>query len=205
MATPQISGTAVAVATAGAVLIYAGFRGQSPLQSLREIASGRLTALPVGSAGLDDQLSAAIATGSSAGIVSSGVFGVGASAAAAAQIGLIVSAAQRNSGDRYSIAKRWQPGYSDCSSFVGKALRAAGIEPPGASVTGSYLAWSKARKVARADVRAGDIIVNATHVILATSNTDGIGQQNSRDNVKTGKIENLMWGTGSFVCLRITG
>lgn len=198
-ATPQISGTAVAVATAGAVLIYAGFRGLNPLQALREVASGRPTGLPVTSAGLDDQA----AVPSSGGIVAAATSGVGAAAATAARGGLIVRAALANAGDRYSIAKRWQPGYSDCSSFVGKALRATGITPPGASVTGSYLAWGGARKVARADVAAGDLIGNATHIIIATSNTDGIGQQNSRDNVRQGKIESLMWGTGSFVCMRV--
>jgi cell wall-associated NlpC family hydrolase len=196
-ATPQISGTAVAVATAGAVLIYAGFRGLNPLQALREVASGRLTPLPAGSAGLDTSPGAATPTGSSSG--GGGLVGVTAIIGAR-----LVAEAQKNIRDRYSIPNRWQPGYSDCSSFVGKALKQMGIKPPGASVTGSYMAWSGARKVARADVIAGDLCCNLTHVIIATSNTDGIGQQNSRDNVKTGKIESLMFGTGSFTCLRIT-
>jgi cell wall-associated NlpC family hydrolase len=195
--TPQISGTAVAVATAGAVLIYAGFRGLNPLQAVREVASGRLSPLPETSAGLDT--SAAAPTG----IVSAATSGVGAAATQSVVGGRLVAEAMKNAGDRYSMLRRWSPGYSDCSSFVGKALRQMGITPPAASVTGSYLAWGGARKIDRSSVAIGDLIVNTNHMIIATSNTDGIGQQNSRDNVKTGKIESLMWGTGTFTCLRI--
>jgi hypothetical protein len=114
-----------------------------------------------------------------------------------------VDAVQQFAGDHYSQARRWDTGYSDCSSFVGKGLRSIGITPPGASVTGSYLTWGQLRTVPRSEVGAGDLCVNAGHMIVATSNSDGIGQQNSRSNVRRGPIESLM--PGPFTCLRYVG
>ena len=40
MASGGVSGSAVAVATLGGVLIYAGFRGVTPLQALRDATGG---------------------------------------------------------------------------------------------------------------------------------------------------------------------
>ena len=43
----------------------------------------------------------------------------------------------------------------------------------------------------------------AKHIIIATGGGQAIGQQNPNQNVQRGTIENLMWGTGPFVCLRL--
>lgn len=184
----EISGTAVAVAIGGAVLIYAGLRGSTPLQALRDVTSGRPPAVRTGTADLDPSLERA-------GHLSGRALG-GPGAR-------LVAAAEQFTGDRYSQVRRWQVGWSDCSSFVGKSLKAVGITPPGASICVNYLTWRGARKVARSEVTTGDLIVNAAHMVLATSNTHAVGQQNPRDNVQRDKIESLMWGTGPFVCLRV--
>lgn len=185
----EIPGLAVAVATAGAVMVYAGLRGTSVVQALRDVVSGAPPAVPTRSAGLDD-------TAAPQGVVSSGPVIIGAR---------LVAEAMKNKGDRYSQARRWEPGYSDCSSFVGKALKQMGLTPPGASITWNYLAWSDAFKVDRSKVVAGDLAVNATHMVLITSATHAIGQQNPSVNVQEDTIEHLMAGTGSFVCLRLRG
>lgn len=186
----EIPGTAVAVAVAGGVLIYAGFRGITPLQALRDIASGRPPAVAATNAGLDTATgTSTIATDAVPGAIG-GALGF-----------MLVNAAQRHAGEKYSQIRRWQDGYSDCSSFVGKALRDIGIAPPGMSLCVNYLAWSRLMRVSRAQLAAGDMCVTPTHMILATGNNSAIGQQNQRDNVRTGTPEQLIGNT--FSCLRL--
>lgn len=187
----QISGVHVALAVGGIVFVYAGLRDTNPLAALRDITSGKPPAVEPTSAGLT------VGAGGG-GIVGSAVPGAIAGAGAYA----LISAAQKHAGERYSQSMRWQPGYSDCSSFVGKSFRDIGITPPGVSVAASYLTWSKLHRIDRAQLAAGDLCANTGHIILATGHDSAIGQQNSRDNVQTGRPENLMWGTGTFVCLR---
>lgn len=178
-----ISGVAVAIAAAGALVAYAGFRGVSPLDALRDLGHGRVPKVPHRSANLDPGLSAG--------------------RAAADLIGTsgIVRAALQYKGDQYSQARRWQDGYSDCSSFVGKALKAVGIDPPPGSTTAGYYLSDRWMTIPLDQARAGDIVVSATaatigaHMVLVTGPGQAIGQQNSRDDVETGSIKNLMAGT----------
>lgn len=190
MASGGISGTAVAVATGGAVLIYAGFRGVNPAQALRDVASGKAPAVEATSAGLT--------AGGGAGVIPAGYVpgsGVG---------GRLVQAAMQHRSEKYSQARRWQPGFSDCSSFVGKALKDIGITPPGASVTGSYLVWRGARTVPRSQIREGDLLVSGGHIVIAMSGGQAIGQQNGRQNVQIGPISSLMSGQPGWIARRIT-
>src|SRR3954466_6928653 len=116
-----LSGTAVATAALGAVMVYAGMRGVSPIAALRDVAGGHpapvvghpLTLTPT------DPSTPTTGSGSVGGIPASLSTSSRATAGA-------VGAAARYSGDVYSQAKRTQPGYSDCSSFVDKALTDAG-------------------------------------------------------------------------------
>ncbi|MEU9048378.1 hypothetical protein AB0D63_43320 [Kitasatospora sp. NPDC048343] len=209
MASGGISGTAVAMVTAGSFLVYVGLSNLTPLDALREISKGKLpkpapkdTKKP-GAA----QSAAKIlydTTGSSSGSAGTGGGIVPAVAIGSGPLPQLVAAAQRHAGEKYSQSQRWDPNFSDCSSFVGKSLKDIGIDPPGASVTTSYLAWSALSKIDRSQVGAGDLIVNTGHIIIAMDNATGIGQQNSRRNVQTGRIEDLMSGLG-FTCLRYTG
>lgn len=196
MAGPPISGTAVGVITAGVVLVYAGFRGLNPLAALRDLTSGRPTPIADTAADLD--------TG---GIASSGVNPAiaGATGAAANATGfgaMLVRAAQAHANEKYSQTRRWQVGYSDCSSFVGKSLRDIGIAPPGMSLAANYVTWSKLAKIPRSQLGVGDLCANINHVIIATGNNSAIGQENPALNVQRGTPENLMSGSGAFICLR---
>src|SRR5688572_4117385 len=113
-----ISGVGLAIATFGGLLVYAGFKGTNPVEALRDIASGT----PSGITPRNDGLQAAASSYRPGGAVS-GTSGAGAGNA-------LVDAARTYASDRYSQARRWQEGYSDCSSFVGKALKIIGITPP---------------------------------------------------------------------------
>lgn len=194
MATQGISGVGLAVATAGGLLVYAGFRNINPIAALREIASGNPQAIQSSTANLAGIFDSGGAT--------SGLVPLPGDATAANSSSPLVRAAYSFRGDKYSQAKRWQNGYSDCSSFVGKSLKKIGITPPGGSVTGSYLASPSWTKISRTDARAGDIAVNTSHMAIFSSNVNGIGQQNSRRNVQMDTMANLMSGTGSYTCLR---
>lgn len=186
----SISGVAVALAGAGALLLYAGLRGVPPIEALRSIASGK--APPKVESKVPP-----LTTGSGGGGPSSPDPGPGTTGSA------LVAAAYKHRTEKYSQPKRWQVGYSDCSSFVGKALKDIGIKPPGVSVVGSYFSpigthWKGIHRIDAAQVGAGDLVIAVgAHMIIATGNATGIGQQNRRRNVQTGPIKSLMAGTGS--------
>jgi hypothetical protein len=108
--------------------------------------------------------------------------------------GKVVAAAQSYRNDRYSQARRWQAGWSDCSSFVGKALKKAGIKPPGSSQVHSYWMSKQWPKIPASQVQAGDIAHTLGHMVLMTGKTSGIGQQRPGVNVKSGSI-NSLFGT----------
>lgn len=197
MASGGISGVAVALATAGGVLLYAGFQGLSPVLALKDITSGKTKALePSGVSFTNDPTS----LGRGSGAVPAGWAGGGSEIGAR-----LVAAAMRHRHERYSQARRWQAGYSDCSSFVGKALKDVGITPPGGSVTGSYLTWSALRTVPRAEIQTGDILCGSGHVAIAIDGARAIGQQSSRTNVKVDTIANIMFGQPSWVPRRYVG
>src|SRR5688572_7737792 len=183
-----ISGVAVVLATAGGVLLYAGFQGVDPLTALKDITSGKTKALEPTQVSFTNDPSN---LGQGGGVVQIGLGGGGSEVG-----GRIAAATQRHKHEKYSQARRWQAGYSDCSSFVGKCLKDAGITPPGGSVTGSYLTWSKLKTIDRSQIQAGDLLCGGGHIAIALSPTTAIGQQNGRQNVRTDSIRNIMWGQG---------
>lgn len=197
MASGGISGVAVALATAGGVLLYAGFQGLNPIEALKDITSGKARALEPSSVTFTNDPTN---LGQGGGIVAADWTG-----SASGLGGRIVQAAQAHRTEKYSQARRWQPGYSDCSSFVGKTLKDVGITPPGGSVTGSYRTWSKLKTVPREQIQAGDLLCGTGHIAIALSPTMAIGQQNTRQNVRVDSIENIMWGQVGWVPRRYVG
>ena len=188
-----INGVGLAIATMGGLLVYAGFRGTNPVEALRDVASGTPTGVTSTNAGLQ------------AAAASYGGAGGGTSAPAEGSASGLVTAARKNSGDLYSQPKRWQPGYSDCSSFVGKAFKAIGIKPPGASTTASYLTSSRFQKIPQASARAGDLAVTTSHMAIFTGPDTAIGQQNRKRNVVEGDIADVMYPNKAFTVLRYKG
>lgn len=172
-----ISGVAVAVASFGAVLVYAGFRGVSPLHALRDVAGGHpppatgkptspIITSPTSSSGLTDARRAAV-----------------------------VAASSKYVNDQYSQLQRRQVGYSDCSSFVDKCLKDAGIQPPGDpwANTANYRASGDWPTVDAAQVDVGDIAISISHMVLiiAKGGASGIGQERPFVNVQTGDMRKL--------------
>lgn len=198
-----VPGIAVGMAGAAALLVYAGVRGSNPLEALREVATGRPK-------GLAEQAAArqALYDGVGTGGSSTGGGGVAQASLSGQSISgphpEFVTAAGHFAHDVYSQARRWEEGFSDCSSFAGKALKRVGITPPGASVTSSYLTWRKLRPIPRSQIGAGDFLVSPGHMAIAINNTTAIGQQRAGVNVKVGPIGQIMWGQ-SWVALRYTG
>src|SRR5688572_11803707 len=106
---------------------------QNPLKALREVASGKPMSVR-NESGVDPAAFASTSgvTGGTAQIdYSDAVEGGG--------LPSLRRAVERYAGDKYSQPKRWQSGYSDCSSFVGKGLKLIGVKPPGNSTTTTYL------------------------------------------------------------------
>lgn len=202
MAGGGVPGIAVGMAGAAALLIYAGFQGTDPLSALRAVATGKPKGL-ADRAAMHEALYEGIGAGTGdagGGITSASLSGVSVSGPHPE----FVTAAGHHANDIYSGLKRWQPGYSDCSSFAGKALKDCGITPPGASTTTSFLAWRKLKPVARGEIGAGDFLVSSGHMSIAINNAQAIGQQKEGRNVQVGAISQIMWGQ-SWVALRYTG
>lgn len=188
MAGNGISGLAVAVATAGGLLMYAGFRGTSPVQALREISTGKNLALPTGRL----VTLSGVGAGSAGATGSSGALG-----------GAVAATAQKYRADKYSMLRRTQPGWSDCSSFCDKILVDLGIDPPVKwAATANFRAASTWERVELKDTQPGDVAINSHHMVMITApgGTAAIGQQNPRVNVRTGTVQNLM--SNDFYCLR---
>lgn len=194
MASGGISGVAVALATAGGVLLYAGFQDLNPLQALKDITAGKTKGLKPSTVSFTNDPT------SLGGAVTADWTGAGAGLG-----GRIVAAAMTHRAEKYSQARRWATGYSDCSSFVGKALKDIGITPPGASVTGSYQVWRQLRTVSRDAIQPGDLLCGPGHIAIALSSTQAIGQQNTRHNVKVDDIDAIMWGQPSWAARRYVG
>lgn len=215
MATKGISGLAVAMATVGGFLMYVGIRDVSFQDALREVVKGKVQPIESKTGSTSQTAASFIGKSTSAsqlglapnddGEDSSGGVAEAGYKTSGGGLPSLVNAVYAYKGDKYSQSKRWQSGYSDCSSFVGKGLKKLGITPPGASTTYSYLGSSQWKKISRSQAGAGDLACNSGHVAIFINNSQGIGQQNSRSNVKMDSMSNLMSGTGSFVCLRYAG
>lgn len=186
-----IPASTVLLVTAGGVLAYAGFSNRNPLEALKDLATGKPTAIR-------NEGSYGTAAGSVlGGVITDVISGQG--------IPALPHAVMRYRNDKYSQLKRNQPGYSDCSSFVGKGLRDLGVKPPGPSTTSAYLASKDWKRIPSADAQAGDIAVSLNHMVVYATTTIGVGQQNPRSNVKRGPVKDLMFGNTPYVTLRYVG
>lgn len=186
-----ISGLAVAFAAAGGILVYAGFKGTSPIGALREVSGGSPT-------GVDDK-----STDLGSFQVGEAMGGV---AAGAAQSGAVAVIASKYAGDKYSQARRTQVGYSDCSSFCDKILTDMGIPTPVKwAATANYRMSPEWKNIPLSQTQPGDIAINGHHMVMITAagGTAAIGQQNTRVNVRTGTVQNLM--SNDYVCKRYVG
>jgi hypothetical protein len=181
-----ISGLAVAFATAGGVLVYAGFKGKSPVGALRDISTGH-------PAGVTDQ---STDLGQFQANLGNAVTGTMHSVG-------VLSAAGKYMNDKYSQAKRTKPGYSDCSSFCDKILTDLGVPPPVKwASTANFRISGNWVNVPLAETQPGDIAINGHHMVMivGAGGSSAVGQQNPRVNVRTGTVKDLM--SNDYVCKR---
>lgn len=190
-----INGLSIGVITGGAVLVYAGFRGVSPLQVFKEVSGGKLA--PVKGTPTTDPVVAA-----------GGVGNIVLNTAGDVQRSMVVSAAGKYTGDTYSQVKRTQPGFSDCSSFVDKALKDAGIKPPfnDWANTALFRTSPEWKTIPASQVLPGDIAISAAHMVLITAagGATGVGQERPNVNVRSGSMASL-FGTQQYVYKTWTG
>lgn len=190
MADSGISGLGVSIIGVGGLLIYAGIRGVTPLQALRDATSGKPIGIP-NTPGSGVALSA-----------QSSDIGAAALAAAAAF-----------SADKYSQLKRTQPGFSDCSSFVCKAFHAVGVAKPDGltewPTTGMFAESTWWKTTSFFASKPGDIaVIPGKHMcfVSGANGVQGLGQQNPSSNVHTGTIADLFSGvSGTIIYLTFVG
>lgn len=215
----QISSLHLAVAAGGGVLLYAALRGVSPVQALRDITSGQPPAVSTEGKTVTGTAAGAVAGGLIGDAVDNldwryvpggygttpwkGVYGRAKVPVALQRPVTFVAALQTHATEKYSQTSRWKRGYSDCSSFTGKGLLDVGIEPPGNSITTDYLSSGQWVKVT--SPRMGDVAVNNRHMAVFLDGSNGIGQQNSRTNVRRDTMDNLMANSGSWEIRRYRG
>jgi hypothetical protein len=179
-----ISGIAVGLAAVGGILVYAGFKGLSPVGALRDVSGGKPT-------GVIDKAT------------DLGSFEAGTIAGGVAATASVSAVAAKYASDKYSQAKRTQVGWSDCSSFCDKILSDMGISPPTKwAATANFRISPNWVNVPLADTKPGDIAINGHHMVMITAagGTSAIGQQNPRVNVRTGTVRDLM--SNDYVCKR---
>lgn len=193
-----LSGPALGALSIGALLVYAGFRGVSPLQALRDVSSGKPPSVkneggnfnPIGTA-----------SNIAAGLASRSPFGVA-----------VASAAEARKDEKYSKAKRAVTGYSDCSSFAAEAFRDAGLKiTPALWTTMTFRTSPNFKVIETANANAGDIIITPlatlsnAHMAVVIRSNFAIGQQNPQSNVSEGSFTQIMAGKPSFIAMRYIG
>jgi hypothetical protein len=184
-----ISGVGVGIASGGALLIYAGLKGVNPLAALRDIASGKPPAI-LNSAG---HRRVTLAGGDP--MLVGGAVGFPPLLAALAPF----------RADRYSQARRWETGFSDCSSYIGKGFKSIGITPPGSSTVLEYLAWPMLEKLPDVMLAGpGDLLISSSHIAVVVNATQAMGQQNPARNVAVGTYKDIMY-PGSYGYYRYKG
>lgn len=198
MAGSGINGLSVGVITVGGLLVYAGIRGVTPLQALRDVSSGKPVPIP--------NTPGSVAGGEVAGgNVAQDLQGMTGTTGIAA----VLTAANAFNGDRYSQGNRTQPGYSDCSSYVDKAFHAVGIAKPDGRMawpnTSAFAISPVWKTIPQASAMPGDIaVVSGHHMVFVTTPgaTQGIGQQNPHTNVRTGTMATLFTSVPGRVVFR---
>jgi hypothetical protein len=148
------SGKAIALATAGGVLVYAGLRGENPLEALRSILTGSPAPLPEGKpVTLDVSIGA---TGTAEGT------GVGPFPG-------LASAAARYLGRPYKWAGNFVGnGGGDCSGLVVRAFADNGIKGVPRTSLGQ-MSWSKMKRTK--EPGAGDLVWWPGHIGIMVSAT----------------------------------
>jgi cell wall-associated NlpC family hydrolase len=174
----EIPGTAIVAATAGGILLYAGLRGKTPLEALREVISGNPTPVP-------HATDLAVPGGGP------GYFGPPTSRGAQ-----IVQDARRYIGTPYKWGGASPTGF-DCSGLVTYVLHHdLGLSLPSNThtTTVGFMTWSGAKTIPAAQRQAGDLVITPSHVQIYT----GAGMVIEAPGVGKKVRETKGWMNGTY-------
>ena len=158
MARGGVSGVALGVAFAGAVIAWSGLRGVSIAQQLRDVLRGQPGTLSNGG----------------------GVFGSTVGGVVARPAARMAGTPKGNQSalSHRGVPYRWggaTPAGWDCSGLVTWILhREFGIDLPSNAhtIAAQFLVWSGARTIPRSACAPGDLVCWASHIGIATSADD---------------------------------
>jgi cell wall-associated NlpC family hydrolase len=184
-----VPGLAVGLATAGGLLVYAGLRGVTPLQALKDILqSGKTGTAPPGlPAGQSVTIGGDFGPGGSTG---GGDFSSGGTALGQR----IASDAQRYLGVKYRWGGSSPSTGFDCSGLVWYVMNHdLGLAFPRTS--SMQLTSSKVRKISRSEVGAGDFVGHfgvPGHIGIALNNRNAIFAPHTGTVVQIQNIDSVI-------------
>jgi cell wall-associated NlpC family hydrolase len=192
--TAGVSGLAIALTTAGGVLLTAAIRNQSPIDVIKVVLKRPTSGATLGNPYASATSGVAIAAGS---LTSAGA-AVGVAVASAVGGGALVAEARKHLGAKY-VFGAVGPTTFDCSGFVVYCLRKTLIPNCKRFTTytvSSYLSGLGWHKVTPAQFAAGDVIIRSGHMGIASSNTTYINAPHTGTVVKEVTIpdRSSFWG-----------
>lgn len=193
MATQGIPGTAVALATAGGIMMFAGIRGTPLVDTVRNVLRGNIparAAKPQGAAttAAMEALSNG-APGAPGG--STGPSGT-VQASATGKVGAgphpeVANTAMTRLGDPY-VWGATGPDKFDCSGLVQWTLIQLGYSSV-PRVTGTQQAWGQLTTVPNSSMAAGDLVFWPGHVAIAINGSQVVHAPNSHSVVRVEAVK----------------
>lgn len=190
MPSAGVSGLAVALTTAGGVLLVAAIRNQPPTDVVRAVlkrpTSGAALGSPFAQAG--SGVATVAATGAAVGTVA-------ASIGATLSGNALVAEARKHLGKKYVFGSVG-PNTFDCSGLVVYCLRKTSYPGCPRFTTfnvSSVLAKRGWRKVAPAQFQAGDVIIRTGHMGIASGKDTYINAPHTGSVVKEVRIPGSGW------------
>lgn len=198
MASAGVSGLAVALTTAGGVLLTAAIRNQSPTDVVKAVLKRPTSGSVLGNAFASATSGVTIASASAVNAINGPGVAVGVALAGALGSGALVAEARKHLGAKY-VFGAVGPNTFDCSGLVVYCLRHTLIPNAPRFTTftvSSYLSKQGWRKVTPAQFQSGDVIIKSGHMGIASSNTTYINAPHTGTVVKEVSIPltSQWWG-----------
>lgn len=196
-----ISGLALMLATAGGLLLVSAIKNVSLVDALRDVIGGKppgtTTSTPTGPAlastttNVDQAIAAAAAVGAAGGAALGTTLPTSGTASLPGQG--IGAAAADNAQGVLGAPYRWggtdpKTGV-DCSGLVVWALRVSGLPNLPRLTTTTFLTWSGATTIPRAQCARGDLVIWSGHMGIASDNQTMIEAPHTGDVVKFANID----------------
>lgn len=106
------------------------------------------------------------------------------------QINSFIESAKAMKGWNYSQSKRHNDGYVDCSSLVGRAMKAAGITDNQQVTTASMVGDNRFAKISKSEAQPGDIMWQKGHVAIYLGNNKVLEASGSKKKVVEQNLNN---------------